>query len=73
MTMAKITNNGREKLDFNVGVKDGQAVTDHIEPGETKDLEVDMESATIKGRIQAGLITVANSSRRAGKGESPAS
>ncbi len=56
----KITNNTRETMSFvlNGKAKDGNPPTDSIEPGETKDLDVDPESAQVKGRIFAGAVTV---------------
>lgn len=56
----KITNNTRETMSFTLNgkAKDGNSPTDSIEPGETKDLDVDAESAQVKGRIFAGAISV---------------
>jgi len=67
--MTKITNNTRETMSFTVAgnPKDGHPQTDSVEPGETKDLDVDLESAQVKGRILAGAITVpAATARKAG-------
>ncbi len=72
--MAKVTNNTREKMDFVVGAKDGEPITENLAAGETRDLDIDLESATVKGRLASGLITVATTSRqRAVKSETPAS
>lgn len=72
--MAKITNLSRQGLDFVVGSKNGVAITENVPAGETRDLEIDPNSATVKGRVASGLITVATTSRqRAVKSETPAS
>lgn len=72
--MAKITNLSRQGLDFVVGVKNGAAITENVPAGETRDLDVDLNSATVKGRVASGLITVATTTRhRAVKSETPAS
>lgn len=71
--MAKVTNISRTGLDFIVGVKDGAAITEHVKAGETRDIEVDLESATVKGRQASGLITIAPVVRRTAKSENPAS
>jgi hypothetical protein len=63
--MTEITNNTRETLNFVVGVKDGQPVTEDVKAGETKDIAVDPEANDVKGRSLAGAITVGASRRRA--------
>lgn len=57
-----ITNNTDTTLDFAVhplSVKDGVVVTNHVAPGETKDISIDPDDAMFKGRVIAGAITVA--------------
>lgn len=58
MAKTDITNLSREPLDFIVGVKDGDPITDCVRPGETKAIEVDLASAQVLGRLQAGLISM---------------
>lgn len=60
--MTRMTNTTRRTLNFVVKgpAKNGVPPTDHIEPGETKDLDVDMDSANVRGHILAGTITVAD-------------
>lgn len=70
--MVKITNNTREVMDFNVpgNPKDGVPHTESLAPGETRDVDVDTESAQFRGRVLAGAITVP--SRQAAKVETAA-
>lgn len=63
--MARVTNLTRTGMDFVVGVKNGAAVTAHLKAGETRDLEIDAESATVKGRLAAGAIKIGAPARRA--------
>lgn len=59
--MVRITNNARETLDFIVGKdeKTNEALTEAVLPGETRNLSgIDLESAQVKGRILAGIISV---------------
>lgn len=63
--MVRVTNLTRAGMEFNVGVKDGAAVTDHLKAGETRDLEIDVESATVKGRLAVGAISIGAPARRA--------
>jgi hypothetical protein len=71
--MHKVTNVSRTGLDFIVGVKDGAAITEHVKAGETREIAIDAESATVKGRVLSGLITIAPVVRRTAKSENPAS
>jgi hypothetical protein len=57
--MPEITNNTNDEMSFRVGKK-----TDSIPAKETKDLDVDMESAQVKGRIIAGAISVKGAAAR---------
>ena len=63
--MAKVTNLTRSGMDFVVGVKNGVALTEHVKPDETRDLAIDMNSATVKGRVLSGAISIAPSGRKA--------
>jgi hypothetical protein len=63
--MARVTNLTRSGMDFIVGVKDGAAVTEHLKAGETRDLNIDVESATVKGRLVADAIKIGAPARRA--------
>lgn len=58
--MTKITNNTRQTLDFVVAgkAKDGVPPTKSIEPGETADLDVDVNRSQFRGRVLSGAITV---------------
>ena len=63
--MARVTNLTRAGMEFNVGVKDGAAVTEHLPAGETRDLDIDVESATVKGRLAISAIKIGAPARRA--------
>lgn len=63
--MARVTNLTRAGMDFIVGVKDGAAVTEHLKAGETRDLKIDVESATVKGRLAADAIRIGAPARSA--------
>jgi len=65
--MPEITNNTNEEMSFRVGKK-----LDSIPAKESKNLDVDMESAQVKGRIIAGAITVKGGAAKA-LGVEPAS
>jgi len=58
--MVAITNNTRGTLNFKTTAKpkDGHPVMESIEPDETKDIDVDTESARFKGAVIAGAISV---------------
>ena len=56
--MARVTNLSRAGMDFVVGIKGGEPVTEHIKSGETRDIDIDPESAQVKGRLAAGTISV---------------
>lgn len=59
--MTKVTNNTREVVDLPVKdgkVRDGVPETVAIEPGQTVDVSIDLESASIQGRILGGAISV---------------
>lgn len=60
----RVTNNTSRTLDFlqkDGKPKNGVAPTEHIEAGETKDLNVDPKDPTVRGYILAGAITVPDS------------
>ena len=63
--MARVTNLTRAGMDFIVGVKDGAAVTDHLKAGETREINIDLDSAVVKGRIAAEAIRIGAPARRA--------
>lgn len=63
--MARVTNLTRSGMEFVVGVRGGAAVTKHLPAGETRDLEIDVESATVKGRLAIGAIRIGAPARRA--------
>lgn len=65
MAKIKVTNMSREPVNFLTGIKDGEPVTDHLEPNEAKEIELDTDSAHVRGMILAGLITVPKSAERA--------
>ena len=66
--MPEITNNTNEEMSFRVGKK-----LDSIPARESKDLDVDMESAQVKGRLIAGAISVKGAAaRKAGIEPAPA-
>lgn len=55
----EIKNNTDRNLNFRTGVKDGAVVTDHVGPGETKDVKVmDPNDPEILGLIAVQAITV---------------
>jgi len=58
--MVAITNNTRGPLSFRVQgkAKDGVPPTESVEAGETKDIDVDTESARYKGHVLSGAISV---------------
>lgn len=63
--MARVTNLTRSGMDFIVGVKDGAAVTEHLKAGETRELDIDLNSATVKGRLAVEAIKIGAPARRA--------
>ena len=63
--MRQVTNLTRFGMDFIVGVKDGAAITEHVKAGETRTIDIDVESATVKGRLAAGVIKIGAPARRA--------
>lgn len=67
--MAKVTNLTRSGMNFVVGVKDGVALTEHIKPDETRDINIDMNSATVRGRVLSSAIRVVPSAKKAAKVE----
>ena len=56
--MPNVTNNTRETMDFVTGFKDGEAMTESVAPGETKNVPLNMDDPVVKGRIAAQAITV---------------
>ncbi|PZU87347.1 MAG: hypothetical protein DI527_18910 [Chelatococcus sp.] len=66
--MTQVTNLTRAGMEFVVGTKDGAPVTEHLKAGETRDIPIDLGSATVKGRIAAEAIRIgAPASRRAAR------
>lgn len=65
--MTQVTNLSRRSLDFTVGVKNGEAVTEALAPGETRDLAIDVDSAQVKGRVLAELISLGKPSKATAK------
>lgn len=63
--MARVTNLTRAGMEFVVGVKDGAAVTEHLAAGDTRDLEIDVDSAAVKGRLAIGAVKIGAPARRA--------
>ncbi len=60
----KVTNLTDATLDFVVGPgKDGVAETDSVGPGESKNIDLDVESAKVKGCIFAGAIEVSGANK----------
>jgi hypothetical protein len=62
--MANVTNVSRSTVDLIVGVKDGQAQTEGIRPGETKDVDVDTDDPRVKILVSMGVITVQQGGRK---------
>lgn len=63
--MPQVTNLTRAGMEFVVGIKKGEPVTEHLAAGETRDIDIDLNSATVKGRIAAEAIKIGNPARRA--------
>ncbi len=70
--MPSVTNLIRTGLDFVVGVKAGEPVTEHLKAGETRNLDIDVDSATVQGRVRASVITIGAPARRATAKTEPA-
>jgi hypothetical protein len=58
--MPKVTNTTDQTIDFIVGPagKDGVPKTDSLGPGETKNLDIDMDTPRIRSRLRTGVITM---------------
>jgi hypothetical protein len=58
--MVKVTNNTRETVNFVTkgNPKNGVPPTDHVEPGQTKAIDVDPESRELKAAVFAGRVSI---------------
>jgi hypothetical protein len=63
----KLTNTTRETLGaipIKGEAKDGNAPTDSLAPGETKEIAVDPENITVKGLLLMGVLVAEHPSRK---------
>lgn len=56
--MVQVTNLSRDTLNFTLGSKNGQPITDHVKAGETKEIAIDLNSPQVQARVRANLIKV---------------
>ena len=63
-----VTNHSREMLSFRL--RGGKA--DSLEPGETRDIDIDPDSAQNRARATTGLITVAGGRQEPTRPKAPA-
>jgi hypothetical protein len=62
--MPNVKNNSQSTIDFVVDVKDGQAVTDGVRPGESKNLDIDPDDPRVKTLVATGAITIEGGGRK---------
>ena len=71
--MVKITNHTRGTMDFITAIKDGAAVTEHVDGGETKEIGLlNPDDPTVRGRVLAGAISVDGEAGSAAPAKQPA-